>query len=138
MARAAFYGRFSSKNQREESIDAQSRAAKEFAQKNDYEIVAEYADKAKSGTSDKRPEFLRMIKDAEKGEFECIIVHKLDRFSRNKYDSAMYKRKLKQFGVRLISITEKLDDSPESIILESVIEGMAEYYSKNLARETMK
>lgn len=138
MARAAFYGRFSSNNQREESIDAQSRAAKEFAQKNDYDIVAEYADKAKSGTSDKRPEFLRMIKDAEKGEFDCIIVHKLDRFSRNKYDSAMYKRKLKQFGVRLISITEKLDDSPESIILESVIEGMAEYYSKNLARETMK
>ncbi|NAS19407.1 recombinase family protein [Clostridium butyricum] len=138
MTRAAFYGRFSSNNQREESIDAQSRATKEFAQKNGYEIVAEYADKAKSGTSDKRPEFLQMIKDAEKGNFECIIVHKLDRFSRDKYDSASYKRKLKQYGVRLISVTERLDDSPESIILESVIEGMAEYFSKNLARETLK
>ena len=138
MAKAVFYGRFSSNNQREESIDAQLRAAKDFAQRSGYEIIEEYTDKAKSGTSDKRPEFLRMIKDAEKGNFDCVIVHKLDRFSRNKYDSAMYKRKLKQCGIRLISVTEQLDDSPESVILESVIEGMAEYYSKNLARETMK
>lgn len=138
MAKAAFYGRFSSNNQREESIDAQFRAVKEFAEKNDYEIVAEYTDKAKSGTSDKRPEFLRMMKDCEKGIFDYVIVHKLDRFSRNKYDSAIYKRKLKQYGIRLISVTERLDDSPEAVILESVIEGMAEYYSKNLARETMK
>ena len=100
--------------------------------------MVNYADKAKSGTnSSKRSEFLRMIRDAEKGLFEVVIVHKLDR-SRDKYDSALYKRKLKQCGVRLISVTEQLDDSPESVILESVIEGMAEYYSKNLARETMK
>lgn len=138
MTRVAFYGRFSSNNQRDESIDAQLRAVKDFTEKNGYEIVAQYADKAKSGISDKRPEFLQMIKDAEKGDFQCVIVHKLDRFSRDKYDSALYKRKLKQCGVRLISVTERLDDSPESIILESVIEGMAEYYSKNLARETLK
>ena len=139
MARAVFYGRFSSNNQREESIDAQLRAVEDFARKNSYELVGNYADKAKSGTnSSKRSEFLRMIKDAEWGLFEVVIVHKLDRFSRDKYDSALYKRKLKQCGVRLISVTEQLDDSPESVILESVIEGMAEYYSKNLARETLK
>lgn len=139
MPRAAFYGRFSSNNQREESIDAQLRAAEDFAKRNGYEIVKVYADKAKTGTSsNKRLEFMSMIKDSEKGEFQYIIVHKLDRFSRNKYDSAIYKRKLKQNGVRLISVTEQLDGSPESIILESVIEGMSEYYSKNLARETMK
>ena len=139
MARAVFYGRFSSNNQREESIDAQLRAVEDFARKNDHELVGNYADKAKSGTnSSKRSEFLRMIRDAEKGLFEVVIVHKLDRFSRDKYDSALYKRKLKQCGVRLISVTEQLDDSPESVILESVIEGMAEYYSKNLARETLK
>ncbi|NFO67018.1 recombinase family protein [Clostridium botulinum] len=136
--KAIIYARFSSNNQREESIDAQIRAAKEFAEREGYEIVATYADKAKSGTTDKRPEFLRMIKDCEKGVFNYIIIHKLDRFSRNKYDSAMYKRKLKQCGIRLISVTERLDDSPESVILESVLEGFAEYYSKNLARETMK
>lgn len=138
MARAAFYGRFSSNNQREESIDAQYRAAKQFIESKGDEIVAEYADKGKSGTSAKRPEFLRMIKDAEAGKFDYIVVHKLDRFSRNKYDSAIYKRRLKQCGVKLLSVTENLDDSPESLILESVIEGMAEYYSRNLARETMK
>lgn len=138
MAMVAFYGRFSSNNQREESIDAQYRACKQFVEARGDTIVAKYMDKAKSGTSDKRPEFLRMMKDAEASKFDCIVVHKLDRFSRNKYDSAMYKRKLKQCGVRLISVTEQLDDSPEAVILESVIEGMAEYYSKNLARETMK
>lgn len=139
MAKAAFYGRFSSNNQREESIDAQLRATQEFAERNGYEIVATYADRAKSGTnSSKRVEFLKMIKDAENGLFDVVIVHKLDRFSRDKYDSALYKRKLKQCGVRLVSVTEQLNDSPESVILESVIEGMAEYYSKNLARETMK
>lgn len=139
MTKAAFYGRFSSNNQREESAEAQLRASSDFADRNNYEIVAKYIDRAKSGTSSrKRTEFLRMIKDAEKGLFQVIIVHKLDRFSRDKYDSAFYKRKLKQCGVKLISVTEQLDDSPESVILESVIEGMAEYYSKNLARETMK
>ena len=139
MTRCVVYSRFSSNNQREESIDAQLRASEEFASKKGYELVGHYSDKARSGTnSSKRSEFLRMIKDAEKGLFDVVIVHKLDRFSRDKYDSALYKRKLKQCGVRLVSVTEQLDDSPESVILESVIEGMAEYYSKNLARETMK
>lgn len=79
-----------------------------------------------------------MIEDSGKGLFDVIIIHKLDRFSRDKYDSAKYKRILKKNGIRLISVTENLDDSPESIILESLLEGMAEYYSKNLAREVMK
>jgi site-specific DNA recombinase len=138
MKRAAIYARYSSDNQRDESIDAQVRAIEEFAKKNDIVIVGTYADKAKSATSDKRPEFQRMIKDSAAGIFEIVIVHKLDRFSRDKYDSALYKRKLRTNGIKLISITENLDDSPESVILESVIEGMAEYYSKNLAREVMK
>lgn len=65
-------------------------------------------------------------------------MHKLDRFSRDKYDSIRYKQKLKNSGIKVISVLENLDDSPESIILESVIEGMAEYYSKNLSREVQK
>lgn len=83
-------------------------------------------------------EFQQLIADSAKGLFDTIIVHKLDRFSRNKCDSANYKRILKANGVKLLSITENLDDSPESVILESLLEGMAEYYSKNLAREVMK
>ena len=79
-----------------------------------------------------------MIKDSELNLFDCVIVHKLDRFSRDKYDSVTYKRKLRNNNVSLFSVLEKLDDSPESSIMESLLEGMSEYYSKNLARETMK
>ncbi|MCL6549133.1 MAG: recombinase family protein [Alicyclobacillus sp.] len=136
--RAAIYARFSSDNQREESIDAQIRAIEDFARRNDIIIVKTYADRAKSATSDRRPEFQQMIADSSKGLFDVIIVHKLDRFSRDKYDSAIYKRKLKMNGVRLMSVTENLDGSPESIMLESILEGMAQYYSANLAREVMK
>ena len=135
---AAIYARYSSDNQRDESIDAQIRAIEEYAKRNNISIVKIYTDKAKSATSDKRPDFQQMIADSSLGIFNAIIVHKLDRFSRDKYDSVSYKRKLKRNGVRLISVTEQFDDSPESIILESLLEGMAEYYSKNLAREVMK
>ncbi len=136
--RAAAYTRFSSDNQRDESIDAQVRAIEAFCKQKGYDLVKVYADRAKTATSDKRPEFLQMIEDSGKGLFDVVIVHKLDRFSRDKYDSARYKRKLKMNGVQLISVTENLDGSPESVILESLLEGMAEYYSKNLAREVMK
>jgi len=136
--KVAAYARYSSENQREESIEAQLAAIEEFCQKEGHIIVATYIDRAMSATTDNRPEFLRMIGDAKKGIFEAVVVHKLDRFARNRYDSAIYKRELKKAGVVLLSVTERLDDSPESIILESVLEGMAEYYSKNLAREVMK
>jgi len=136
--KVAAYARYSSENQREESIEAQLAAIEEFCRKEGHVIVATYIDRAMSATTDNRPEFLRMIDDAKKGIFEAVVVHKLDRFARNRYDSAIYKRELKKAGVKLLSVTEKLDDSPESVILESVLEGMAEYYSKNLAREVMK
>ncbi|ABY92005.1 recombinase family protein [Thermoanaerobacter brockii subsp. lactiethylicus] len=136
--RAAAYARYSSDNQREESIEAQLRAIKEYCEKNNIQLVKIYTDEAKSATTDDRPAFLQMIKDSSLGLFNAVIVHKLDRFARNRYDSAFYRRQLKKNGVKLISVLEQLDDSPESIILESVLEGMAEYYSKNLAREVMK
>ena len=79
-----------------------------------------------------------MIKDSRSGGFKAVIVHKLDRFSRDRYDSAFYRHELKKSGVMLYSVVENIDNSPESVILESVIEGMNEYYSRNLARETMK
>lgn len=135
---AAIYARYSSDNQREESIDAQVRAISEYAQKNGHTIVKIYTDEARSATTDNRPQFLQMIRESATGMFNAVIVHKLDRFSRDRYDSAFYKRQLKKNGVKLISVLENLDDSPESIILESVLEGMAEYYSANLSREVMK
>ncbi len=136
--KAAAYARYSSDNQREESISAQLRHIREYCQRNDIQLVKIYTDEARSATTDDRPSFLQMVQDSSMGLFSAVIVHKLDRFSRDRYDSAFYKRQLKKNGVRLISVLENLDDSPESIILESVLEGMAEYYSRNLAREVMK
>ena len=136
--RAVAYARFSSEMQREESIEAQLHAIEEYAKKQHMLLCGSYIDRAKSATTDQRPEFQRMIADAQREKFDVVIVHKLDRFSRDRYDSAFYKRKLRLAGVELHSVLENLDGSPESIILESVIEGFNEYYSRNLAREVEK
>lgn len=136
--RAVAYARFSSEMQREESIDAQLRAIEEYTNKNHLVLCGSYIDRARSATTDDRPEFQKMIKDAQLGLFDAVIVHKLDRFSRNRFDSAVYRRKLRLAGVELYSVLENLDGSPESVILESVIEGFNEYYSRNLAREVEK
>ena len=136
--RVAQYARFSSDNQRSESIDAQIRAMNQFCKQNHWQVVCTYTDEAKSATTDNRPQFQQMITDSSKDIFDVILVHKLDRFSRDRYDSAIYKKKLKKNNIRLCSVLERMDDSPESIMMESVLEGMAEYYSKNLGREVMK
>ena len=137
--RVAAYARFSSDNQRVESIDAQLRAIRQYCSDNDLMIVKTYADEAVSGTSDQRDQFLQMIKDAKKNMFDLVIVHKLDRFARNRYDSAIYRKELQDANVKLISVLERVDEeNPENIILLSVLEGMNEYYSKNLAREVRK
>lgn len=140
MIPAVGYCRFSSENQADGfSIEAQKNAINDFAVRSGYQILRFYVDEAKSGTTtDGRVGFLDMLSDAKKHEFQAVIVHKLDRFARSRIDSAVSKQVLKDNGVKLISVLEQLDDSPESIILESVLEGMNEYYSKNLSRETKK
>lgn len=136
---AALYARFSSDNQRNESIDAQVRAIKEFAKANGIIIVEQYIDRAKSATTDDRPEFQRMIQESGKGKFQLLVVHKLDRFARNRNDSIAYRMKLQRNKVALLSVLEPFDeDRPETILLQSVIEGMNEFYSRNLAREVRK
>ena len=132
------YCRFSSDHQREESIDAQIRAIRDYCDRNRITLEKIYRDEAKSATTDDRPSFQQMFSDIKEYPCDLIIVHKLDRFSRDRYDSAFYKRKLKERGIRLVSVLENIDGSPESIILESVLEGMSEYYSRNLAREVQK
>ncbi|MHB1681206.1 MAG: recombinase family protein [Bacilli bacterium] len=136
--RAVAYPRYSSDNQRVESISAQIKAIEEYCTRKGYVFIGSYPDEAKSATTDNRPNFQRMMSDSGKGLFDVVVVHKLDRFARERYDSAYYKRLLRKNGVKLESVLEQFDDSPESVILESVLEGMAEYYSKNLAREARK
>ena len=135
---AVIYARYSSDNQREESIEGQIRECKTFAQRNGMTIVGEYIDRAKSSTTDKRPEFQRMIAESSKKAFEIIIVWKLDRFARNRYDSAHYKAQLRKNGVKVISATESISEGAEGVLLESVLEGMAEYYSKELGEKTLR
>lgn len=132
------YARYSSENQSEESITAQIRACTEYCVRNGHDVVNHYIDRAMTARCDKRPAFQQMIADAKNHQFQAVVVHKLDRFSRDRLDHAIYRQELRKSGVRLISVLENLDDSPESVVLESVLEGFSEYYSKNLARETRK
>lgn len=132
------YARYSSDNQREESIEGQLRECKEFANRNDITIVDTYIDRAFSAKTDNRPSFQKMIRDSAKNQFDVIIVWKLDRFARNRYDSAHYKAQLRKNGVKVVSATEAISEGAEGIILESVLEGMAEYYSAELAEKVIR
>lgn len=130
---AVIYARYSSHGQTEQSIEGQLHDAYDFAAREGYTIVGEYIDRALTGRSDNRADFQRMIADSAKHQFSVVLVWKLDRFARNRYDSAIYKAKLKKNGVRVVSVKENLTDSPEGIILEGMLESMAEYYSANLS-----
>ena len=134
------YYRYSSNKQTEQSIEGQQRICRAFCERNGYNIVREYIDRATSASKDvdKRTSFLQMIKDASSHQWDAVIVYKLDRFARSRYDSAVYKSKLYKHGVKVISATENISNDPEGIILESVLEGMAEFYSKELSQKVTR
>lgn len=137
--KAVIYARYSSDNQREESIEGQLRECMAFAERKGYTVIKSYADRALSGKrADNRPEFQQMISDSSRGEFDVIIVWKIDRFSRDKYDSVIYKSKLNKNGVSVISATEPIDNSPEGKLMESIFEGFSEYYVKDLELKTSR
>lgn len=131
---AVIYGRYSSHNQRDVSIEQQVAECEEFARASNLKVVKVYADRHLTGMSDKRPQFQQMMKDAVHGKWKYVIVWKLDRFARNRYDSATYKFRLKKNGVRVLYAKENIPEGPEGILLESVLEGSAEYYSANLSQ----
>ncbi len=132
------YARYSSDNQREESIEGQLRECKEYAERNGITILGTYIDRALSAKTDNRPEFQHMIKDSAKGLFDIALVWKLDRFARNRYDSARYKNILKKNGVKVISARENISEGSEGIILEAMLEGYAEYYSALFQKNYLK
>lgn len=135
---AVIYARYSSDKQREESITAQLRECRSYALKNGYTVINEYVDRAFSARTSKRPDFLRMIRDSAAHTFQFVIVYQLDRFSRSRFDSAIYKGKLKKNGVHVISAKEYLPEGPERIWLESTLEAAAEYYSADLSRKVLR
>ena len=129
------YARYSSHSQTEQSIEGQLQTCYEFAKNNGHIVIGEYIDRAQSGTTDSRAEFQRMIADSDKHTFEAVLVYQLDRFARNRYDSAINKAKLKKNGVRVISARENISDDASGILVEGVLESMAEYYSAELSQK---
>jgi len=137
--KAVIYGRFSSDMQREESLEAQERDCRKFAYDHGIIIVGEYYDRAKSGTSADREQFQKLIADSSNDGFDLVLIHKIDRFARNRKDSINARTALKRNGVTVVSVTQPYDsDKPEGLMMESLLEAMAEYYSRNLALEVEK
>lgn len=138
MKTAVIYARYSCDNQTEQSIEGQLRVCEEYAQKNNILILDTYIDRAMTGTNDNRPDFQRMLKDSSRKEWNFVLVYKLDRFSRNKYETAIHKKALRDNGVKVLSAMENIPDTPEGIILESLLEGMNQYYSAELAQKVSR
>lgn len=138
MKTAAIYARYSSDSQNEQSIEGQLRVCEEYAKRNDILILNTYIDRAMSGRNDNRPDFQHMLKDSNRKEWNYIIVYKFDRFARNRYETAIHKKELKDNGVKVLSAMENIPDTPEAIIFESMLEGYAEYYSAELAQKVKR
>ena len=135
---AVIYARYSCDSQREESIEGQIRECMSYAEKQGINILETYIDRALSAKTDNRPQFQKMIKDSTQKLFDIVLVWKLDRFARNRYDSAHYKNLLKKNNVKVMSATETISQGAEGILLESLLEGMAEYYSAELAEKVAR
>ena len=132
---AVAYLRYSSDKQTEQSIEGQRHVCQEYAQRNNILITNYYIDRAMSGKTDNRAEFQQMMRDSAKQAWDMVLVYKLDRFSRDKFEMAIHRKTLKDNGIKLVSCTENIPDTPEGIILESLLEGMAQYYSAELAQK---
>ena len=138
---AVSYSRVSSERQDVElSVSGQQRAIREWAEKNGYVLVGEYVDEAQSGRIDTRDGFSRMIDNAcaPNPRFKTILVWKHDRFSRRRVHSVIYKARLRDHGVRLVSISEPSDETPSGRLLESMMEGIVEFYSENLSEDVLR
>lgn len=135
---AVVYARYSSHGQTEQSIEGQLAAAHTYAEAKGYTIVHEYIDRAMTGRNDNRDEFQRMLSDTAKKQFQVIILWKVDRFGRNREEITFNKYRCKKNGVRVEYVAESVPDSPEGVILESVLEGMAEYYSLQLSQNVRR
>lgn len=135
---AVVYARYSSHGQTEQSIEGQIAAAQKYAEQHGYTIIHIYADRAMTGRNDDREEFQRMLSDTATHQFGVILLWKIDRFGRNREEIAFNRYRCKKNGVRVERVAEDVPDGPEGVILDSVLEGMAEYYSLQLAQNVRR
>lgn len=138
MINAVIYARYSSHNQTECSIEGQLEVCRRFAEEHNYNVINEYIDRAKTGTKENRYSFKKMISDSKNQTFQVIIVYQLDRFARNRYTSVIYKKELQELGIRVLSARENITDDASGILMESVLEGMAEYFSVELGQKVKR
>ena len=138
MKTAVVYARYSSSNQTEQSIEGQVHVCQDFAKRNNIIIVDSYIDRAISGTTDERDSFQRMLKDSDNRKWDYVLVYKLDRFARNKYEAAIHRKHLKDNGIKLLSAMENIPETPEGVLLESLLEGMNQYFSEELAQKVSR
>ena len=138
MKTAVIYARYSSDKQTEQSIEGQLHVCNDYAKQNDITIVDTYIDRAMTGKNDNRAAFQKMLKDSSHKKWDLVLIYKIDRFGRNKYEIAVNKHTLRNNGVKIVSVMENIPDTPEGIILESLLEGMAEYYSAELSQKVKR
>lgn len=138
MKNAVIYARFSSDNQREESIDAQIRACRDYAAHKEYNVIAVYSDEAVSGKTANRTQYQKLLRDAQKGIFDVILIHKYDRIGRNLGEHVNLTARLDKLGVQLIAVSQDFGNSAEAKIMRSLMWSLSEYYVDNLANETRK
>ncbi|MEG1925799.1 MAG: recombinase family protein, partial [Ruthenibacterium sp.] len=134
MMNAVIYARFSSYKQHETSIEGQLQECYAYAERNNITVINEYIDRATTGKNDKRPSFQKMMVDSEKKQFDIILVYQLDRFARSRADSALYKRKLSKCDVHVVSARENISNDASGILVEGMLESMAEYFSVELSQ----
>ena len=137
---AVAYARYSSAQQRDVSIEQQLRDIRAYAEREGYTIIYEYADHAKSGFKnvERRTQFQAMIQAAQSGAFDTVIAWKVDRFGRNRRESATYKGQLADNGVKVVYAMEPIPDGAAGVLTEGMLEALAEWYSKNISENTKR
>ena len=138
MKKAVIYARYSCDSQTEQSIEGQLRVCHDYARNNNILVVDTYIDRAMTGTNDNRAAFQKMLKDSEKKQWQYILVYKLDRFSRNKFESVIHKKALRDHGVVILSAMENISDTPEGRMMETILEGFNQYYSEELTQKVIR
>lgn len=136
--KAVLYARIFNNYMLCEGLDIQIRKIRKYAEENNIDIIHEYVEPFDSRNVNGRIEFQKMISDSKNGEFKVILVSAMNRFAHNRKECIFHKIDLKRNGVKVISVTEPISDSPEGVILESMLEAFAEYYSLNLAEDKTK
>ena len=137
-SRAAIYARYSSHNQRDESIEQQVAECEEYAARRGYSVVARFADHAISGRSDRRPEFLRMLRAADRREFDVLIAYKSNRISRNMLHALSYEEKLSRCGVQVVYCREEFGDNAAGRFALRTMMNVNQFYSENMAEDIMR